>query len=521
MGSFPSRISFARGKQSTRRLAFLCGLGVLCLFLAALLVMFASGKFDLADQSVDLGNRSLGWEVESNGQTKLLSYNSEKPKPAEGDFETKYEIRLRIPSGTLAVHYQQDPVPFIRKRLPTNITDLVKLLGSRDAAVIHCAAEALAETNATLALPALIEAAARTGEFYAAIEQISVRAPAAAVDPLIRGVKMPNAEVRRGCAEVLAELGTEASSSAEILRAAFDAEETYPHVFAYALLKVLNDFSYSLPKLCKLLKANADSSSMWGALWVLGEAGEKAEAALPEVIRLTTNSPPSLGIDLRPFALRAVSRISKNPEVVLPPILAALDAPMPDRLVLRTAAIQALGNIGPAGLKYLLSIYQGTNQQERLKAAQAMASMGPASAGALGILTGDLVSATPSRVALACQIIEKMGPSAVPAIAPLRNLLLVPNRSVRIRAASALIKLGEFKGPLVSILVEAIGEFSNHHSADLELALRTLSEVVKKNPAAKSELEELLRMNPKAAAYFHTNRDYVRILGAGAILTDE
>lgn len=242
---------------------------------------------------------------------------------------------------------------------------------------------------------------------------------------------------------------------------------------------------------------------------MLGQAGEEAAAALPQVLRLATNTPTG-GEDVRRFAIGVLPRISRNPEITLPPILAALNAPMPDRITLRPTAIQALGSVGPEGLSHLISIYKGTNHQEAVGAAHALKLMGSAAAGALGTFIADLNS-VPERAGPACEIIETMGPAAAPAVPALRNLLVLPNRSLRVRAASSLIRLGVMDDRIVPVLVETIGERSRRHSPDLEIALRALGELLAKEPGALAAVEERLKINPAAANYLRKNRDYVRI----------
>src|SRR5688572_2504220 len=112
-----------RRHQSIRRLIFISGAGVL-LLLFGLLILLGYRAADSEKQALTFGTRAVAWEIDSSTQTNLFTHISEKPNPAEGDFETEHQFGLRLPSGRLVVRIHHDPVELIRKRLPTNITEL-------------------------------------------------------------------------------------------------------------------------------------------------------------------------------------------------------------------------------------------------------------------------------------------------------------------------------------------------------------------------------------------------------------
>jgi HEAT repeat protein len=409
----------------------------------------------------------------------------------------------------------------IRQRIPTNITELTKLLDSRNSAEAYCAAEALQErsSEAISALPRLISAADQANHSYSTIEQIAAAHPRLAVGPLIHGLAVTNPRVRWTCAQALGQIGTNASSAAPALLAALNAETSDPHIFAYSLLQVSGDCSAAIPRLCTILKDGTNLYQKRAVLWVLEHAGPQAAPALPDVLKLATaseatNSTSSINnFDLRLFALGTLSRVCPSSEVALKPILSALNAPMPDRVRLRPAAIRALGNLGAAGLPHLIPIYQGTNQQDRLNAVQTLVNMGPIAAGALDIFIADLNSNDLARLTGACDIIANLGQLAGPAMPALRNLLLVPNRRIRIHAARTLTRLGEYNDTMVVILVETVGEMSRTFAGDTGLALSTLGQIVRTNAEARLIFEQRLRTNPKTAAYLKANRQLFKYYG--------
>ena len=509
----PSR--FVRRPRSIRRLIFICGAGVLLLLFALLALLWyrAAGS---ENQELTFGARTLTWEIDSSVQTNLFTHASEKPNPAEGDFETRHQFGLRLPFGTLLVRTHHDPVELITKRLPTNITELTKLLDSREPADVFCAAQELEQRSkeAISALPQLVAAANRSGLFFPAIQEIALVHPQQALPLLIRGLSATNSGVRFGSSEVLGLLGTDAVSAAPALLAAFHAETELPQIFALSLVQVSSDCSATLPRLRTILRNTTNSYHLQSVLMVLQGAGHQAAPALPEVLKLATAPNTASAVhDLRPMALGILARISPDPQIALPPILSALNAPMPDRVLLRPSAIRALGNLGAAGLPHLITIYQGTNQQERVDATQLLARMGPTAAEALDVFIADLNSGTPSRVIPACGILKNMGERAAPALPVLRNLLVVPSRRVRVHAAATLFALGGYSDNMVPVLVEAIGEMSRAWGSDAVTALTTLGQIVRTNSEARITLEQRLRANPKVAVYFKQNCNLFRIYG--------
>jgi HEAT repeat protein len=443
-------------------------------------------------------------------QTNLFTRTHDPSDPSAGDFDSEHDFTLRLPSGVLNLHIEHDPIPVIHKRLPDTVPALIKLLDSRNPAEVFCASEALEEqgTAAIAAFPKLLAAAARTGLPLRGVETIAFANPKAAIPALVQHLSSTNQRVRRGCASLLGATGTNALSAVPALRAAFNASTSELHVYAQALLSITGDCAATIPKLRSHLRNSTNLYEKRATLELFSQAGLQSAPALPDVLQFANAPYPGGDLYLRPLAVFAASRVSPDPELVLPVILSALDAPMPERVLLRPAAIRALGNLGALGLHHLVAAYRSTNRQDQINsdrqtAVRTLARMGPAAADALDVFIADLASGDSGRVAAACEIMKSMGERAAPAFPALTNLLHVPKREIRIHAASALTSLGHYSDTIVRVLVDslAMSAKSPWPSPGSHLALSTLTQILRTNSAAWTVMEQRAASHPQVVRF--------------------
>lgn len=491
------------------RLLFLLLSGVTLVFFSHLALGTAAARED----GFTLGASTFLFEFEADSsQEEFFTQAHDRADPSSGNFDSRHDFTVRLGSGVMHLRVERDPVAAIRKRLPENPADLARLIESRNQAEVFCAAEVLAQKDEgdISLLPKLIDAAERNGVVYRAIDQIALAAPKLAVPSLITGLSSTNLELRGTCAALLGRAETNGTAAVPALLAAFKTSRLLQPTIAQALFNITGDCSATLPALQTLVASSAaDYYLKFSALNCLQLFGPKAEPAVADILQLATTSRDSNAAaprnpDLQAAAIRVLSHVSTNPAIVLPPILAALTEDPVRYANLRASAIGALGRVGPAGLPQLIDLYSSTNQSETLKAARALAEIGPPAADFLEVFERDLISTKPDRVTLACEVIAHLRERAAPAIPTLFKLLHVPNRRIRIHAAATLTRLGQYNDTMVKVLVDALAEMSakSHlYFSEQVRALQTLTQIIQTNSAARTVVDERRTSNPQVVRF--------------------
>lgn len=422
-----------------------------------------------------------------------------------GEFSHGRTFSMRLPGGVLYFRSIYAPLNVIRRRLPESVPELTRLLSSSDRFEVRCASAALGEKRegAVSAIPSILAAADKSGEGLAAIESIATAAPRAAAPLIVPALFSTNTGMSRYCAYILGELGTNALAAAPALLAAYQSASTGRMDYAHAHFKVSRDCSQTISGVREILRTGSETEKS-GVLFFLMDAGTNAASAVPEVLPLVHSEE---NVMLKQSALVAVARICRDESIVLPLILDALDTPpsADSRTFdpmgfhsLRTAAIAALTNLGPTGVKYLIPIYKGTNNLDRFRAAGALASIGAPAAAFLDAYKPDLHSGQPRRVAMACAIIGNLGTNAAPLLPDLKKLLQDSDASIRLNAAETVLAIGHKDDLILPIILDSVGSGKRPRQSTFNF----LFPVLETNATARSIIAGRLATNTTAAYYF-------------------
>jgi HEAT repeat protein len=416
-----------------------------------------------------------------------------------GEFTSGRVLGMRVPFGLLRLGVRHDPKAAMRRRLPSSIPGLMKCLQSNDRFEVDCAVEVLGERQgaAVSALPGLIAAAERGLSTFSAVDSIAKAAPTQSVALLSSALSTTNLHLRTRLAGVLGELGTNATSAVPDLYRAFkNALPGHQPAMAFAIWQITGDCGATLPILRHNLANLAMSEVRVFTFHIIGQFGGQAASAIPEIIHALQATPEPREMS---GAVAALGKIGERPDLAVPAILSVLaktNSDSADGRLVRAYAVGALGGFGSAGAPSLIAIYKGTNARETVTAAKALASIGPPAAAALDVFLEELNSPKSRRVALACEIIGKLGDKGKPAVPRLHPLLLHPDNRVKVHAASALAQLGDHSEPVLFALLDSLD--SKERVGD-ELAFTTLGHILQTNPEMGAVLEGALRTRKNAS----------------------
>lgn len=473
--------------------SLLIGLVAGLFFLPLLIVFFAE---ESTDKRLIVGSTTFDLEFDRD-TTQPAALSHQRWNPSWGTMSSGRRVSLRLPHGTLSFGYEYDPVESIRARLPADVPSLTRLLDTSNPFQIYCVAGKLSETpsNALPALPKLITAAERQFHIGESIELISRAAQRDAVPCLMSGVSSTNLDLRAYCANILGDLGTNAVAAAPaILQTLRASTNGWPGRAALvrAHFTITGDLAPTLPIIRHDLTNSSELNEKWGMLFVLRDAGSQGSPAMPEVLCVANDTNSAR---VRFMALRAYARIGGDQSIVLPVLLSALTNSNRALSSSCSSAIVALGDLGPTGIPHLIRLYQGTNEQNKMDAAETLARIGPPAIAAQEEITNELRTGNPDNVALACNIITNLGPHTQLLLPALTNVLHTPNLRSRLHAAVTLKKIGYHSDTLVRILTDLLVETRG----DPSLAFQTLHSIIQTNAAAKAVFQQRLTVNRRAA----------------------
>jgi HEAT repeat protein len=476
-----------------------------------LLIVLAGSATSADPKGVTLGSRVFTLRLESTLQDERF-VNVAWDGPT-GEFTSGRILGLQLPWGVLKFTITRDPIGAIQRRLPSSVPALTKLLDSKNRLEAQCAAEALgAKKEAALsALPILLALSERNGDFFSAIESISLAAPEPAVPILLPALSSTNTYLVQFCAALFGEMGAKASAAVPALLRAFETTPRNHPSIAIALWKITGDCSTTLPSLRLTLQNDSDPAFKIHLLHILAQIGEQAAPAIPEILSVLNSGHDSY---LQMSAFSALAAVGKEPDLIVPAILTFLDQPRDEeahhfRRAARHQAISALGKFGSAGLPHLIALYKGTNNQDKVPAAKALAEIGPLAAEYLPFYMEKLNSVRAGRVALACEIIGSLGPKGEPAVPTLSELLFATEKKIKLHAATALGRLRQQQKLTIDVLASLLNESDvslRRRTSDDELILTTLDQILASNPEMKSLLDETLKTNPAAAQYLQNRK---------------
>jgi hypothetical protein len=107
----------------------------------------------------------------------------------------------------------------------------------------------------------------------------------------------------------------------------------------------------AVPELMRIYKLNLSLRSQTYVVQALGSIGPGAKDSLPLLIEATTNS----DVWLRQCSLRALGRMSCEPDVIVPVLARALNDPVP---YIRLVAVQSLSNLGPQAKEAIPRLFE-------------------------------------------------------------------------------------------------------------------------------------------------------------------
>jgi HEAT repeat protein len=221
------------------------------------------------------------------------------------------------------------------------------------------------------------------------------------------------------------------------------------------------------------------------AALALGEIGEPAESAVPDLSKLLDNQPDAVSLEavaslakigpsavdpliqalsssqprVRLLAMRALGDIGPEAEAALPHLAEMLgDA---DRNV-ANEAIRTLADLGPQASDVLFSAIKSDRLETRIGAAKSLAALGRDAEPAMKDLLELMKTDSPQATQAASQTLAAIG---TPAVEPLKALLNYPESRVQFAAISA----------LAGVKPEPV--------AEMEIALRSPDPIVRRGAA--------------------------------------
>jgi lysophospholipase L1-like esterase len=233
------------------------------------------------------------------------------------------------------------------------------------------------------------------------------------------------------------------------------------------LREALGGRSRDAGALSRALAEHASAAVRAECATALGALGSSGRTALPALFGALAD--PSEFV--RASAGRALSRIGLRAEDV-PRLVEALRSP--DGFVVAFAA-WTLGNLGAAAEPAVPALAETLSRDDtNAVVAAALARIGPAAAGAVGVLLEALRGGDPDRRFRAARTLGRIGPAAAAAVPLLTAALADPNGAVRLHAARALGRIGPAARPAAAALQRATGDRDREVRREARQALERL-----------------------------------------------
>jgi len=273
------------------------------------------------------------------------------------------------------------------------------------------------------AIPALIRSLPLSDPFSTCapsphtVSQILSQFPVEIVlNPLIEvATSQDDVYIRAGAVNAIGIMGSQAQEALPTLIKALDDKEQFlREKLITAIFQVSPDGQVAIPVFTKLLKDNDRDISIQAARY-LGEYGDKAEKALPDIIELYKNS--GYYEDLA----GVIGKFGSAAKAAVPALILALsDADSTKRL----GALSALTKIGPAPgvVPALLKIFKDEHDYNRLEVTRSISKFGP-QPGVVDALISALDDKSNNVRGAAYKALADLGPASKKAIPRLLEIL--------------------------------------------------------------------------------------------------
>jgi lysophospholipase L1-like esterase len=217
------------------------------------------------------------------------------------------------------------------------------------------------------------------------------------------------------------------------------------------LREALGTQSGDVPALVAALGTHESAAVRAECAGALGTLGPAARAAVPALFAGLSDRSEFV----RASAARALARMELARGDV-PRLVDALGSADP---FVAAFAAWTLGNLGEAAQEAVPALAKALSREEmNAVVGAALARIGPAASGAVGVLRDDLRSDNADRRWRAARTLGRIGPAAAPAVPLLTSALADPSNAVRQHAARALGRIGPAARPAAAALQRATGD---------------------------------------------------------------
>ncbi|QDV50123.1 HEAT repeat domain-containing protein [Gimesia fumaroli] len=420
----------------------------------------------------------------------------------------------------------------------TAVPTLLKLLNSKDQALVWRAAHALGSINAkpeevVPALTKLLTSSSPIVRAQAAIAIGDFGADAkSAVPDLIKLLSDSDLNVKLDATTALGEIGPDASAAVPQISSAMQAGPTALTLTGASALASIGEAS--VPALNEMLAK--DSPLKLLAIHVLGEIGAASKAAIPELLKLT-DSPDA---DIRETAIISLGEMGPAAISVEPELLKILED---SKGKTRNTAVYALSKIGSKKVLPIIKKYaESTNEDERFRlvcawallranptdpatvksalpglikvladenpllrreAANAISLSGPLAESATSNLTNALK--TEQNQAVVFELITalaEIGPQAASAIPLITPYVSSDDQMLRVVSTYALARFGKAAESAVPLLEKELTKNSDDENTITLWALSKIDPSPQRAKAAAPGLTELVTKHPNPDARF-------------------
>lgn len=312
-----------------------------------------------------------------------------------------------------------------------------------------------------------------------------------AVSKLAALLKDPNPSTRERAAHALGRFGPDASPALPVLMEATRAAGGAP-VYADALANVGPPV---LPVLLQALQAGKPEESAWilralrgfgppavpvlsealkhekpavraAAASTLGAMGRDAADAVNPLFVLTEDASP----EVRAAALRALVAQRADSTRLKPLLQTALASPNADIRKAGAAGTAALGGAAQLGVSGLLDLLADDDTVGRTAAVQALGQLGPEAASAVEPLAARL--SDPALQSYVIETLGKIGPAAAPAVP--RLIELAKSTDQRASVLPALTKIGRGATPALPLIYGCLNDPASDVRASAVTAIATI-----------------------------------------------
>ena len=333
-----------------------------------------------------------------------------------------------------------------------NVADLIKVLGNSDARVRRWGAVAVGDLRR--ALGGMHPANINSGQTRDKLRnELKGEVPA-----LIEALKDKNGAVRSEVISALGAIGPPASAAVPRIRTLLqDPSSSIRRTAASALWWIESDSQVAVPILIEGLEdTRADLLDRQTCVYVLGEMGPKAEAAVPALIVLLRGIQKSIrtetSVELSSNATEALGRIG---EPAVPALTILLGDKDPDICKNAAWALRKMGPKAKAAVPALCKMSRESDVELRRFAVGALGKIGPEAHGAVTELIERLQDSDWKIRGSAIWALGSIGSDAKDSVPVLIALLKGMNEEARAPAIWALGKIGRNSKAAIPALIES------------------------------------------------------------------